>query len=82
MFPCLAKTGGNCQEALMLVEELAVNWKAVGGCDGTVFKTRDVCLNSYMITDINFRKKHVIIGHGKPRGQSILINSSVDNQKW
>ena len=46
MFPCLAKTGGNCQEAVMLVEELAVNWKAVGGFDGTVLTTRDVCLNS------------------------------------
>ena len=45
MFPCLAKTGGNCQKAVMLVEELAVNWKAVGGCDGTVLKTRDVCLD-------------------------------------
>ena len=33
--PCLAKTGGNCQEAVMLVEELAVNLKAAGGCDGT-----------------------------------------------
>ena len=36
MFPCLAKTGGNGQETVMLVEELTVNWKAVGGCDGTV----------------------------------------------
>ena len=33
--PCLAGTGGNCQEAIMLVGELAVNLKAVGGCDGT-----------------------------------------------
>ena len=32
---CLAKTGGNCQEAVMLVEELAVNLKAAGGWDGT-----------------------------------------------
>ena len=35
VLPCLAKTGGNCQEAVMLVEELAVNLKAVGGWDGT-----------------------------------------------
>ena len=42
---CLAKTGGNCQEAVILVEEFAVNWKAVGGCDGTVLTTRNVCLN-------------------------------------
>ena len=33
--PCLAKTGGNCQEAVILVEELAVTLKAVGGCEGT-----------------------------------------------
>ena len=33
--PCLAKIGGDCQEAVMLVEELAVKLKAVGGCDGT-----------------------------------------------
>ena len=35
LLPCLAKTGGNCQEAAMLVEELAVKLKTVGGCDGT-----------------------------------------------
>ena len=33
--PCLAKTGGNCHEAVILVEELAVTLKAVGGCEGT-----------------------------------------------
>ena len=38
--PCLAKTGGNCQEALMLVEELAVNLKVVGGFDGTEIKRK------------------------------------------
>ena len=84
MFPCLAKTGGNCQEAVMLVEELAVNWKAVGGCDGTVLTTRNVCLNSWMIINVKFRKEHVINNHGKPNGHHIhvLINSSVDNQRW
>ena len=33
--PCLAKTCGNFQEAIMVVEEIAFNLKAVGGCDGT-----------------------------------------------
>ena len=33
--PSLAKIGGSCQEAVMLEEELAINLKAVGGCDGT-----------------------------------------------
>ena len=33
--PCLAKTVGNCQEAVIQVEELAVALKAVGGCKGT-----------------------------------------------
>ena len=33
--PCLASTGGNCQEAAMLVGEIAVKLKAAGGCDGT-----------------------------------------------
>ena len=36
--PCLAGTGGNFQEAIMLVGELAVKLKAVGGCDGTEIK--------------------------------------------
>ena len=79
MFPCLAKNGGNCQEAVMLVEELAVKWKAVGGCDGTVLTTRDVCLNSQMIIDGKFKKEHVINHHGKPNRQSILIKSSVED---
>ena len=35
VLPCLAKTGGNCQEAAILVEDVAVSLKAVGGCDGT-----------------------------------------------
>ena len=33
--PCPAETGGNCQDAMILVEELAVSLKAVGGWDGT-----------------------------------------------
>ena len=32
---CLPIACGNCQEAVMLVEELAVNVKLVGGFDGT-----------------------------------------------
>ena len=49
VLPCLAKTGGNCQEAVMLVEELAVNLKAVGGCDGTKINIARCVL--YSLTD-------------------------------
>ena len=55
LLPCLAKTGGNCQEAVMLVEEVAFNLKAVGGFDGT-----EINQNT---PDVNFnylsRKEHV-----------------------
>ena len=34
-----------------------------------------------MIINVKFQKEHVINGHGKPNGQSILINSSVDHQR-
>ena len=34
MIPFLEPTGGNCQEALMIVEVIAVTMKLLGGCDG------------------------------------------------
>ena len=34
MIPFLEPTGGNCQEALMIVEVIAVTMKLPGGCDG------------------------------------------------
>ena len=33
--PCLESTGGNCQEAVILVEELTVTEKFLGGFEGT-----------------------------------------------
>ena len=39
MFPCLAFSGGNSQDAAILVEELAVTVKLLGACEGTeIFK--------------------------------------------
>ena len=35
MFPFLSSAGGNCQDASMLVEVLAVREKLVGACEGT-----------------------------------------------
>ena len=35
MIPFLAHCGGNCQDAVILVEVFAVREKAVGGLDGT-----------------------------------------------
>ena len=35
-----------------------------------------------MIIDVKFKKGHVINGHGKPIGQAILINSSVEHLRW
>ena len=35
MFPCLASAGGNCQDAVILVEELALTVKLVGAFEGT-----------------------------------------------
>ena len=34
MIPFLEPTGGNCQEALMIVEVIAVTKQLLGGCDG------------------------------------------------
>ena len=38
MFPCLAYSGGNCQDAVILVDVLAVTAKPLGGCEGTESK--------------------------------------------
>ena len=32
--PCPAFSGGNCQDAVILVEELAVTVKLLGACEG------------------------------------------------
>ena len=40
ILPCLAISGGNCQEAVILVEELAVKVKPLGGCEGTEIKKK------------------------------------------
>ncbi len=38
MFPCLASSGGNFQDASILVEVLAVREKLLGGCEGTAIE--------------------------------------------
>ena len=38
IFPFLSSAGGNCQDAVMLVEEVAVTVKALGAPDGTAFE--------------------------------------------
>ena len=39
IFPFLAFSGGNSQDAVILVEELAVTVKLLGACEGTeIFK--------------------------------------------
>ena len=38
MIPCLEPAGGNCQDTVILVEELAVTVKLVGGCEGTAIE--------------------------------------------
>ena len=35
MIPFLESAGGNCQDVVILVEELAVTMKLVGGSEGT-----------------------------------------------
>ena len=35
MIPFLESSGGNCQDAVIVVEFLAVTVKFVGGCEGT-----------------------------------------------
>ena len=36
MMPCLAYSGGSCQDAVILVELLTVTVKLLGAVDGTV----------------------------------------------
>ena len=40
MIPCLAYSGGSCQEAVILVELLAITVKLLGACDGTEISKR------------------------------------------
>lgn len=41
IIPYLESAGGNCQEALILVEELAVTVKLLGGFEGAEFRKED-----------------------------------------
>ena len=43
ILPCLAISGGNSQEAVILVEELAVKVKPPGACEGTEIKKMRLC---------------------------------------
>ena len=38
IIPCLAYFGGNCQDAVILVEVFAVTLKPLGACEGTEMK--------------------------------------------
>ena len=40
MLPFLESAGGNCQDALILVEDVAVREKLLGGCEGTRIKKK------------------------------------------
>ena len=47
MIPCLAYSGGKCQDALILVELLAVTLKPLGACEGTEIKKCDAVLSLF-----------------------------------
>ena len=38
IIPCLAFSGGNCQDAVILVDVLAATVTPLGACDGTEIK--------------------------------------------
>ena len=38
MIPCLEYAGGNCQDAVILVEEVADRVNSLGACEGTEIK--------------------------------------------
>lgn len=55
IFPCLAIPDGNCHDAVMLVEELAVKVKLLGACDGT--ETKDIemyALDNLLIINLDW----------------------------
>ena len=55
MIPFLESAGGNCQDAVILVEELAVTKKVVGAFEGT--KIGKKCKNLHMLNSL---KKYLI----------------------
>jgi len=42
MFPCLAFSGGNCQDAVILVDVLDTTVKPLGACEGTEIKNSKI----------------------------------------
>ena len=52
LLPCLAIFGGNCQEAVILVEELAVTVKSLGACEGTEIKKKNKQTNKVKQNEI------------------------------
>ena len=42
--PCLAYSGGNCHDAVILVELLGARLKSLGACEGTEIKISAVFL--------------------------------------
>ena len=47
MIPFLESSGGNCQDAVILVEEVAVRVKPRGACEGTEIEQLRVNLIQY-----------------------------------
>lgn len=50
MIPFLASVGGNCQEAVVLVEELTTTVKLSGDSEGT--GTRDSLIHQYIMKSV------------------------------
>ena len=49
MIPCLESAGGNCQDAVTLLEEHAVTVKTLGACEGTEIDMKLIFLASFHI---------------------------------
>lgn len=60
ILPFLAIPDGNCQDAVILVDELAVKVKLLGDCDGTVIKKNKMhALNNWLI--IKLKRMMILI---------------------
>ena len=58
MFPNLPNSGGNCQDAVRLVDELATTIKLLGACEGTEIKKRNYSKLEYLLLG-NFFSIHM-----------------------
>ena len=57
MFPCLAFSGGNCQDAVILVYELATTVKPLGACEGTEIKKSKI----YYAKNVSFQLPNLFL---------------------